>query len=424
MRERTPSLIDASALLSILEVSRQLAGKHQLTDVLALILRTGREVLDADRGTIFLYDAERRELYSRVAIGESSIRFPADRGIAGECARTRESIAVDDCYADPRFNPEVDRRTGYRTHCLIAVPLIGLDDELVGVLQVLNARAGRFTGEGMRVAELLASQAAVAIQRTLLLEERLVKLKLQRDLAIARDIQQNVLVRRLPRCPGYSLSVYNQPADATGGDIYDVFRLDDQAEDSPLLLVVADATGHGIGPALSVSEFRSMLRLGLRLSPDLEAVMVQVNQQLVEDLPDNRFITAFLGVLDPQKHEVRYHAAGQGPLIHFRAASREIVWHDPSTTPLGMFRELEVERPPPMAMEQGDLLVLLTDGFYEYQNAHEELFGYGRVGELVQRLHERPVSEILAELLLSLREFGAGAPQTDDLTAVLVKREA
>lgn len=424
MRERTPSLIDASALLSILEVSRQLAAKHQLTDVLALILRTGREVLDADRGTVFLYDAERSELYSRVALGETSIRFPADRGIAGECARTRQTIVVDDCYADPRFNPEVDRRTGYRTHCLIAVPLIGLDDELVGVLQMLNARAGRFTSDDRTVAELLAAQAAVAIQRTLLLEERLIKLKLQRDLAIARDIQQNVLVRRLPRCPGYSLSVFNQPADATGGDIYDVFRLDERAEDSPLMLVVADATGHGIGPALSVSEFRSMLRLGLRLSPDLEAVMVQVNQQLVDDLPDNRFITAFLGVLDPHQHQVTYHAAGQGPLLHYRAAARELVWHNPSTTPLGMFSELEIDAPPPIGMAPGDLLVLLTDGFYEYQNSAEEMFGYARVGELVQRLHERPVSEILAELLSNLREFAGPAPQKDDLTAVLVKREA
>ncbi|HSN99353.1 MAG TPA: GAF domain-containing protein, partial [Candidatus Nanopelagicales bacterium] len=154
MRERTPSLVDASALLSLLEVSRQLAAQHQLDDVLELILHTGGEVLDADRGTIFLYDAARQELYSRVATSSDKIRVPIDRGIAGECARVRQTIVVEDCYADPRFNPEVDRRTGYRTRCLIAVPLIGIDHELVGVLQVLNARSGRFAHDDRIVAEL------------------------------------------------------------------------------------------------------------------------------------------------------------------------------------------------------------------------------------------------------------------------------
>lgn len=428
MRERTPSLVDASALLSLLEVSRQLAAQHELDDVLELILHTGREVLEVDRGTVFLYDAARQELYSRVATGGESIRVPVDRGIAGECARTRQTIIVNDCYADPRFNPEVDRRTGYHTTCLIAVPLVGIDHELVGVLQMLNTRDGRFNSDDRVVAELLAAQAAVAIQRTLLLAERMVKLKLQHDLAVARDIQQNVLLRKLPRVPGYSLSVYNQPADATGGDIYDIIPLSpnphpDHDEASPLLLMVADATGHGIGPALNVTELRSMLRLGLRLSADLPRLLVQINQQLADDLPSDRFITAFLGVLDPLRHEVRYHAAGQGPLLHYRAAAREAVWREPSTTPLGMFSDIDVDAPPPVRMERGDLLVVLTDGFYEYQSAAGEELGTARISELIQRVHRRPVEEILSALLLYLQDFAGSAPQVDDLTAMLVKRE-
>ncbi|HSN98411.1 MAG TPA: GAF domain-containing SpoIIE family protein phosphatase [Candidatus Nanopelagicales bacterium] len=424
MRERTPSLVDASALLSLLEVSRQLAAQHQLDDVLELILHTGREVLDADRGTIFLYDAAHQELYSRVATSSDKIRVPVDRGIAGECARVRQTIVVEDCYADPRFNPEVDRHTGYRTRCLIAVPLIGIDHELVGVLQVLNARSGRFAHDDRIVAELLAAQAAVAIQRTLLLEERMVKLKLQHDLAIARDIQQNVLIRRLPRCPGYSLSVFNQPADATGGDIYDIIPLGEQNGTIPLLLLIADATGHGIGPALNVTELRAMIRVGVRLSADLETLLRHVNEQLEEDLPSDRFITAFLGVLDPTRHEIVYHAAGQGPVLHYRASAREAVWRDPSTTPLGMFPDMTADPPPPIHMEPGDLLVLLTDGFYEYQNAAGEELGCARVADLMHRLHHLPVDQILSTLLAELQEFAGSAPQIDDLTAMLVKREA
>ncbi|XXX74388.1 SpoIIE family protein phosphatase [Sorangium sp. So ce134] len=424
MRVGTPSLIDASSLILILDVSRKLAAPCDLTELLELIIKTGREVIGADRGSVFLYDEEAKELYSRVATGETQIRVSIDKGIAGECARKRQTIVVDDCYADPRFNPEIDRRTGYHTKSLITVPLIGLDDKLVGVLQMLNSAVGHFGPDERDVAELLAAQAAVAVQRTLLLEERMIKIKLEHDLTIARDIQQNILLRRLPRCPGYSLSAFSKPADDTGGDIYDVIRLDERADMSPLLLLLADAAGHGIGPALSVTQFRAMLRIGLRLSADMDALMHHINQQLIEDLPNDRFITAFLGILDPVTHQLRYHAAGQGPLLHYRAAEGQIVWRDPTTVPLGMFKDLDLPPTPPLVMAPGDLLVLLTDGFYEYQDAAGQVFGKERVGDLIHRLHARPTSDILGALLAEVRRFAGSAKQIDDLTALLVKRDA
>ncbi|WP_437285860.1 PP2C family protein-serine/threonine phosphatase [Sorangium sp. So ce406] len=424
MRVGTPSLIDASSLILILDVSRKLAAPCDLTELLELIIKTGREVIGADRGSVFLYDAEAKELYSRVATGEAQIRVSIDKGIAGECARRRQTIVVDDCYADPRFNPEIDRRTGYHTKSLITVPLIGLDDKLVGVLQMLNSAVGHFGPDERDVAELLAAQAAVAVQRTLLLEERMIKIKLEHDLTIARDIQQNILLRRLPRCPGYSLSAFSKPADDTGGDIYDVIRLDERSDASPILLLLADAAGHGIGPALSVTQFRAMLRIGLRLSADMDALMHHINQQLIEDLPNDRFITAFLGILDPTTHQLRYHAAGQGPLLHYRAAEGQVVWRDPSTVPLGMFKDLDLPPTPPLVMAPGDLLVLLTDGFYEYQDAAGQVFGKERVGDLIHRLHARPTSDILGALLAEVRRFAGSAKQIDDLTALLVKRDA
>ncbi|KYF88868.1 protein phosphatase [Sorangium cellulosum] len=424
MRVGTPSLIDASSLILILDVSRKLAAPCDLTELLELIIKTGREVIGADRGSVFLYDAEAKELYSRVATGETQIRVSIDKGIAGECARKRQTIVVDDCYTDPRFNPEIDRRTGYHTKSLITVPLIGLDDKLVGVLQMLNSAVGHFGPDERDVAELLAAQAAVAVQRTLLLEERMIKIKLEHDLTIARDIQQNILLRRLPRCPGYSLSAFSKPADDTGGDIYDVIRLDERADMSPLLLLLADAAGHGIGPALSVTQFRAMLRIGLRLSADMDALMHHVNQQLIEDLPNDRFITAFLGILDPVTHQLRYHAAGQGPLLHYRAAEGQVVWRDPTTVPLGMFKDLDLPPPPPLVMAPGDLLVLLTDGFYEYQDAAGQVFGKERVGDLIHRLNARPTSDILGALLAEVRRFAGSAKQIDDLTALVVKRDA
>ena len=139
--------IGADALERILEVTRRLASPFDLPEMLALVINAGRSVLSADRGTVFLYDAATDELFSSVGTGIGEIRFSASLGIVGESARSRRLINMPDCYADPRFNREIDLKTGYRTRCLLTVPLVGYDDALVGVLQLLNKQGGVFTSE-------------------------------------------------------------------------------------------------------------------------------------------------------------------------------------------------------------------------------------------------------------------------------------
>ncbi|HTL27598.1 MAG TPA: SpoIIE family protein phosphatase, partial [Tepidisphaeraceae bacterium] len=165
-------------------------------------------------------------------------------------------------------------------------------------------------------------------------------MKIQHDLAIARRIQMDVLPREIPPCPGYDMVAYSLPAEQTGGDIYDLvaLALDDEDPSKPpsLVLLLADATGHGIGPALSVTQVRAMLRIGVRLRAELSNVLSQMNRQLCQDLGAERFVTAFLGLLDPSHHSVNYYSAGQAPLLHFRSRDRRIEWLDSSMLPLGI----------------------------------------------------------------------------------------
>src|SRR5205823_11935027 len=122
----------------LLEVSNALASQVRLDELLATIISKTAEVLDAERATLFLYDPSRDELWSKTAdhLEIKEIRFPAGEGIAGAVARTRAVENISDVYADPRFNREFDKQTGYRTHSVLAMPLIGDRDELVGVIQV------------------------------------------------------------------------------------------------------------------------------------------------------------------------------------------------------------------------------------------------------------------------------------------------
>lgn len=424
--------------MRMLEVAQQLSRPFDLRALLEQIIDAGRDVLQADRGSVFLYDDELRELYTAVAHGVKGIRFSIDKGIAGECVRTGKIINVPDCYADERFNKEVDRETGYRTQCLITVPLIDLDDQMVGVMQLLNSERGHFNVEDEKLAVLLASQAASAIQRVMLLGDRDERLKLERELDLARRIQMGVLPRKVPECPGYELAMYSEPAEQTGGDILDIVEMAESVSiagypaggssggngqgHSPLFLLLADATGHGVGPAISVTQVRAMLRVGLRLSAGLDDLFTNINSQLTDDLAADRFVTAFMGILEPSRNAIYYHAAGQAPLLHFHAADQTCDVLQASTIPLGIMDDPPLDVAEPILMEPGDVFALLTDGFYEYQNPEGVELGDQRVADVIRENRDKSAQQILDAILELLTDYAQGMPQLDDTTAIMLKR--
>ncbi len=414
------SLAEDHKLWRILEVTRGLSAPTDLQTLLSEVIDAAREVLGADRGTVFLFDGATDELYSTVATGAKEIRFPASAGIAGQCAMQRQVVNVPDCYADPRFNQEIDRKTGYRTRCSLTVPLIGFDDSLVGVMQVLNKQSDcPFDESDENLAVVLAAQCAVALQRARLIEEHVVKEKMERDLALAREIQAGVLPRVIPQVAGYQIAAWSESADETGGDIYDVIRIPDDG----VCLLMGDATGHGIGPALSVTQVRAMLRMATRLGGKLDDVVTHVNNQLAEDLPSNRFVTAFIGELEPTRHRVAYHAGGQGPLLHYRAAGDQCIWLDASTMPLGIMPDLPLDAPPPIDLQPGDILGLLSDGIYEYADPAGQQFGEDGVAAVIRRHAAGPMDELIQQIRAAVVAHANGAPQLDDMTIVLVKRD-
>jgi len=405
-------------LHTLLEVSRQLGASTELVPLLKAIEQAALRVLDCERATVFLYDQQAGVLYSKVATGVREIRFPATVGIAGETVRTRAVVNVPDAYADPRFNPEVDRQTGFRTRSLLSFCLTGYDGSVVGVLQALNKRGAPFGPADRSLAQILSSLAGVAIQRQMLLDEYAEKQRIQRDLAVARSIQQSLLPEAAPVVPGYDIAGWNEPADETGGACYDFVEL----ADGRLGLMLADATGHGIGPALMVSECRALLRAAIATGDDLAAGMSRANALLAADVPVGRFVTTFFGVLDSRLHEIRYISAGQGPVLHFAAATAAATELPASTLPMGISGNLDATVPAPIRLDRGDVLLLVTDGFFEWINPQAEQFGTERIFDLVRARPRASAQELIAGLHSAVVAFGKGTPQADDLTAVVVRR--
>jgi phosphoserine phosphatase len=415
----TGQVSEALALRRVLEVTRKLSAPFDLDQMLTEVVDAARNVLDADRGTVFLYDESANELVVRVATELGQLRIPADKGIVGECAQTRRLINVPDCYADERFNRAIDKQTGYRSRCMLTLPLIGFEDSLIGVLQILNKKNGVFDEQDEFVASALAAQAAVVLHRARIIETMIATERLDREITVARDVQMGTLPKTMPEVEGYGFAGAFSPTDQTGGDLYDVVEL----PEGRLFLLMGDATGHGIGPALSATQVRAMLRVALRLHADLDDVFVHINDQLLDDLPDDRFVTAFFGLLDTHAHSVDFHSAGQGPIMHYHAATGTYDWHEPSTFPLGYMPQTNLGRPVSLALEPGDILGLISDGIYEYENEQGVQFGHDGVAAVIDSMPGAPAADLVPAIMKASREHGGSAPQADDITIVLVRRQ-
>ena len=409
---------DTQALRQILEVTRKLAAPFDLDTMLAEVVDASRDILDADRGTVFLYDGAADELVVRVGTELEPIRIPADKGIVGESAQTRELINVPDCYADERFNRAIDKQTGYRSRCMLTIPLIGYEDSLVGVLQILNKNNGVFDEQDEFIAQALAAQAAVVLHRAKITEQIIASERLDREITVARDVQMGTLPKTMPEIAGYEFGGAFMPTDQTGGDLYDFVPLDDHG----LFLLMGDATGHGIGPALSATQVRAMLRVAIRLNSSLDDAFIHINDQLCEDLPDDRFVTGFFGLLDCAAHSVRFHSGGQGPIMHFHAARREYDWHPATTFPLGYMPQTKLGDPVSVTLEPGDVLGLISDGIYEYENEVGMQFGQQGVINILDNNPDASAQDLVDLIMSAARQHGGDAPQADDITIVLARR--
>jgi len=422
----TPGIRDdrlVDDLEKILDVTRALGAAVDLDPLLSRIAVAATDVLDCARATVFLCDHARHELFSRVATGTAGapiqeIRFPIDKGIAGEVATTGRGVNIPDPYADPRFNPDFDRQSGFVTRSLLTLPLSGHDGRVVGVLQVLNTRGGPFNDRDERLLSALGAQAGVAIERQMLLEEFAVKQRIERDLNIAREIQQGLLPKQPPDLPGFDIAGWSQPADETGGDCFDWLLL----PDGRLAITIGDATGHGIGPALVAAEARALLRGTLVQSRELARVVPQINDLLAEDLREGTFVTAFVGLLDPAASAVDYVSAGHGPLLVYGGADDRFTEIPTHGLPLGLISEVDFDPPTHVPLVVGDMLLLFTDGFFEWARPDGEQFGTDRLSAVVRRHRERPAAEIIRMVYAAVVEFSEGTKQADDCTAVIVKR--
>jgi len=241
--------------------------------------------------------------------------------------------------------------------------------------------------------------------------------QVQHELQIARSIQQSLLPRVLPQIPGFAVAGWSKSADDTGGDFYDWKRL----ADGRWVVFLADVTGHGIGPAILASVCRAYSRANLTGRDNLGTALKNINDAFAEDLTPERFATFVATVLQGDSGHVELLSAGHAPLFLYSARDRSVQFMDAQVLPLGIVPELDGVIPVDLRLQPGDMVLLVTDGFFEWENPLLEQFGKQRLAEVLQRYSHQEPDVIIAEIYNAVLSFSQGTPQKDDLTAVLIK---
>ncbi len=241
---------------------------------------------------------------------------------------------------------------------------------------------------------------------------------LQHDLDVARSIQQSLLPHSMPQISGWDIAAWNQPADQTGGDYYDWQPL----PNGKSVVALADVTGHGIGPALLASVCRAYARSNFRIQGSFLKAMEEINTAVAADVREGRFITFVAAILGPEDSSIKLLSAGHAPLFLYWLKHDRFDLMEAHGLPLGISDTFTSEPPKTLEMEPGDLLLLATDGFFEWADNKEERFGTARLETSLRASCNKPASEIISDLYQDVLKFAGGTKQMDDLTAIVLKR--
>lgn len=239
----------------------------------------------------------------------------------------------------------------------------------------------------------------------------------QEQFRVAREIQQRLFPKTAPEIDGIDLAGVTYPAEATGGDYFDYLPMPDGSTG----IVVADVTGHGVGPALLMAETRAYLRTLSANREDIGEILTAANRILAEDIGGERYVTLFLGRIVPGAKRFYYASAGHpaGYVIGADGAVKRYLKR--TAVPLGIRPDTHYAGDAHVDIVSGDMILLLTDGIEETMAPDESFFGVDRALDVIRANRHKPSRDILEDLYRSVRDFSRNAPQVDDVTAILAK---
>ena len=404
----------ARTLLLLNEIARELTSILNLDQLLQRIADLVSRLIDYQMFSILLLDATGQKLQHRFAVRfHENIQLkhdiPLGRGVVGYAAQQKQAVLVPDVSRDPRYiplNPE--------TRSELVVPLI-YKNKVIGVLDLEHTRRGFFNEDHKRTITTLAAQIAIAIENAQLYEEiASQEQRLERDLALARELQFRLLPQAPPKLANLEVAAKFLPARAIGGDLYDF--LDYSL--SRLGIVIGDVSGKGAPAAIYAALVSGILRSHAPIEPGPAEMLSAVNNSLGERRIDAQFVSIIYAVWDEARRTLQVANSGLPRPIYCHDGKVEII--EATGLPLGLFDDAEYDEFTFRA-KPGDMFVFFSDGILDARNTEGELFGRQRVEPIVARCAGRPADYVVDCLFKAVEEHAAGVEAFDDQTVVAIK---
>jgi len=404
----------ARILLLLNEIARELSSILNLDELLSRIAELLRRLIDYQMFSILLVDSAGEKLQHRF-----SLRFnenvhmkgdiPLGKGLVGYAAETRQAVLVPDVSKDPRYiegNPE--------TRSELAVPLI-YKDKVIGVLDLEHTRRGFFTDDHRRTMVTLAAQVAIAIENARLYEEiARQERRLERDLALARELQMRLLPQALPKVKHLDLAAKFSPARAIGGDLYDFIPY----SLSRLAIVIGDVSGKGAPAAIYAALVSGILRSHAPIEPDPAEMLSAVNLSLAERRIEAQYVSLIYAVWDDEHRTLLVSNSGLPRPVLVRDGKSSAI--EATGLPLGLFDDVTYDEFR-FDMQPGDIFVLFSDGILDARNRRGELFGRSRVEKIIAECAGKSANCVVDSLFKAVSEHSAGVETFDDMTVLAIK---
>jgi sigma-B regulation protein RsbU (phosphoserine phosphatase) len=401
-----------SKLRLIEKINRRITASVDFDEVLPLILDSVAEVVACDFVAIHLVDPDDQSLHviaSRGSRRTPQVELPLE---VFQLPPWRSVSLVEGPHSDSEKIAYVADSAGSGNQ--LALPIVS-GDKIVGVLSLENHHPSDLLEEILEWLSVLATQAALFIDKALLHAELIEKKRLEEELRIARDVQLSLLPSSAPTLNGLDIHGINVPTYSVGGDYYDFIPI----VDGHLGIVVADVAGKGIPASLIMASFRAVLRAEIRNNYAIRTILTKVNRLLYETLRDDQFVSAFYGVLDLARRRFTYSNAGHHPGIVFRPDGKRRYLKSGGMV-LGIFDGVSYNEQF-IDLVPGDLLLLYTDGLVEADNRDGEMYGRSRLEKFVADNKGMDSRALCDALYADVSTFTDAARPSDDTTIVIAK---
>ena len=404
----------ARILLLLNEIARELTSILNLDELLGRIAELVRRLIDYQMFSILLLDSSGEKLQHRF-----SLRFnenihlkhdiPLGRGIVGAAAESQQAVLVPDVTKDSRYvqaNPE--------TRSELAVPLV-YKNKVIGVLDLEHTRRGFFTEEHKLTMITLAAQIAIALENARLYEEvERQERRLERDLALARELQVRLLPQTNPKLAHLDVAAKFVPARAIGGDLYDFIPY----SMSRLGLVIGDVSGKGAPAAIYAALVSGIIRSHAPIEPAPSEMLSAVNLSLAERRIEAQFVSIIYAVWDDAQRTLTVSNSGLPRPIYVHNGKNEVI--EATGLPLGLFDEAEYDEFE-FRMKPGDMFVFFSDGILDARDRKGEMFGRTRVEKIVNECADKSAACVVDSLFKAAAEHSAGGEAFDDQTVVAIR---